>query len=198
MDEVAKLLDTISNGFIEAWHVTLVSLLGHVVVLLALIDARLENAALLLLGFALLDALDGAIARLHKTASPQGMLLDSTTDRMKETLVFGGLAYYFADLGDPLASLYTVLALGMSISVSYVKAKGEAALAEQQSAARTKKDINREFEDGVFGYEIRTVVLIVALLIGQPLAGVGIVLGGSLLTFLTRFNAITSRLNDKD
>ena len=198
MDEVAKLLDFISNGFIEAWHITILSVIGHVVAMLALVDGRLGNAALLIAGFALLDALDGAVARFQKTSSMRGMLLDSTTDRIKETLIYGGLAYYFAEINEPLGSLYAVLALGMSMSVSYVKAKGESVLATLPKDKHKKQDLNREFEDGIFGYEVRMFIIVVALAIGEPLWGVLIVLGGATMTYVTRFNSVSERIHDKD
>lgn len=198
MFEVAKLLDMISNGFIEAWHVTLVSFVGHIVVLLALVDGRLGNAALLITGFGLLDALDGAVAKLHKTANLKGMLLDSTSDRFKEALVFAGLAYYFSSNGQSVEVLYTVLALGMSFLVSYIRSKGEVALAVRRTQADSMKDINREIEDGIFGYEVRTFIIIVALAIGQPFWGVVAVLAGATFTALRRFNAILKRLEPKN
>ncbi len=199
MDEVAKLLDSISNGFIEPWHITLVSLVGHVVILFALAEGMFTEAALLIAGFGLMDALDGAVARFQGTASLSGMLLDSTTDRIKEALIFAGLAFWFAENDQSLGALYAVLALGMSVSVSYVKAKGEVALLESADKTNRKKsDVNREFEDGIFGYEVRMFVLIVSLLLSEPMWGVGAVLLGSTLTFMTRFNSIVNRLHDKN
>ncbi len=197
MDEVAKLLDFVSNGFIEAWHISMLSLLGHVVILFALTEDMLIEAGILLIGFGLLDALDGAVARHQGTTGFKGMLLDSTTDRIKESLLYAGIAYWFANHGDPLGALYATLALGLSISVSYVKAKGEVALAEA-NAKRKKADINREFEDGIFGYEVRMFVLIVAFFTGQLLWGVLVVAIGSMATYLIRFSSILARLNDKD
>ena len=199
MYELAKLLDMLTNGFIRPWHVTLVSLLGHVIVLLALTEGLFMEAAVLLAGFGLLDALDGAIARYQGSESPQGMLLDATTDRLKETLVFAGLAYYFVVEAQPIGALYAVLALGMSISVSYVKAKGEVALLQRSLDKNSKaiNNINRELEFGIFGYEIRMLVLVVAFALSQPYYGVLVVAGGATLTFLLRFEEIVRRLNGK-
>lgn len=194
MFELAKLLDMLTNGFIRAWHVTALSLVGHVFVLLAFTEGLLVDGAILLAGFALLDALDGAIARYQGTESTAGMLLDASTDRLKEMLVFAGLAYYFAVQSEPVGVLYAVLALGFSFAVSYIKAKGEATLMRQTQSQKTRANINREFETGIFGYEVRMAVLVVALLASQPLLGCMLVVIGSVLTFMARFNDIVHRL----
>lgn len=197
MYEVAKLLDALTGGFIRPWHVTLLSLAGHILIMLALAEGLFGNSAILLIGFGLMDALDGAVAKFQGRASLNGMLLDSTTDRLKEMLIFAGLAFYFADSGDPVGALYSVLALGFSFSVSYVRAKGEAAMLEHK-LTRKKSDFNREFEDGIFGYEVRMAILVVALAFGEPLYGVLAVAAGALTTFIRRFGSVSKRLNDQD
>ena len=198
MYEVAKLLDLLTNGFIRAWHITLLSLLGHGVILLALVEADFINAAILLIGFGLMDALDALLARYQGTESLIGMLLDSTTDRLKETLIYAGLAYYFVIVNQPLGALYSLVALGLSISVSYIKAKGEVALLEQaQAGGKRVKNINRQLEVGIFGYEVRMLVLAVSFAVSQPYYGVIAVAAGSLLTLLIRSDEITKRINDK-
>jgi CDP-diacylglycerol--glycerol-3-phosphate 3-phosphatidyltransferase len=189
MFELAKILDQLTNGMIRPNHVTIISLLGHVILMLALIQGRFPEAAILLLGFGLLDSLDGAIAKYQHSESANGMLLDASTDRIKEALIYAGLAYYFAELTDPIGSLYTVLALGASFAVSYVKSKGEVAMLESPSK-QTKKSINREFEFGIFGYEIRMFVLFIGFLAGEPFIAVLLVTAGASLTFIERYITI--------
>ncbi|SEG67246.1 CDP-alcohol phosphatidyltransferase [Nonomuraea solani] len=55
---------------------------------------RLAGAALLLLSFAL-DCLDGQLARYTRTFSPLGAWADGMADRLKEFLVYIGLAFGF-------------------------------------------------------------------------------------------------------
>jgi phosphatidylglycerophosphate synthase len=197
MYELAKLLDYITNGFIRAWHVTLISLVGHIFVMLAITEGLFVDAAILLIGFGLMDALDGAVAKYQGNASTTGMLLDSTTDRLKEMLIYAGFAYYFATLNDELGALYAVIALGISMSVSYVKSKGEVALLSEAKKTK-KKDINRELESGLFGYEVRMFILVIALFANEPFIGILVVTAGAILTFMTRFHDVVSRLNDKN
>ena len=92
-----------------------------------------------------------------------------------------------------------MVALGASFAVSYVKAKGEAALPEQEKQSKEKRtsDTNLEFQSGVFGYEVRMVILFVALLADAPAIGVLLVASGALSTFIIRFGDISRRLDGK-
>lgn len=68
---------------------------------------------------ALVDALDGAVARAAGRESRRGEFLDSVTDRLSDTAYYTALAY--AGLMPPLL----LIALGLSVSISYTRAKGE-------------------------------------------------------------------------
>ncbi len=74
---------------------------------------------------ALLDVLDGVMARLRGTASRFGALLDSTMDRLADGAIFGALAYWLGTTGRrwPAAAALGCLVLGQL--VSYVKARAE-------------------------------------------------------------------------
>ena len=52
-------------------------------------------------------------------------------------------------------------------------------------------------EVGIFGYEVRMLVLAVSFAVSQPYYGVIAVAAGSLLTLLIRSDEITKRINDK-
>jgi CDP-diacylglycerol--glycerol-3-phosphate 3-phosphatidyltransferase len=71
---------------------------------------------------AIMDPIDGTVARLSGKASRFGALFDSTFDRYSEFFVFFGLMFYFRG-GRML--LVVMLALMGSIMVSYVKARAE-------------------------------------------------------------------------
>ncbi len=73
---------------------------------------------------ALLDVLDGAVARLGGTASPAGAILDSTLDRYAEFLFFGGLLVCWCD--DIGLQLLAFTAVAGSVLVTYSTAKAEA------------------------------------------------------------------------
>ena len=147
----AVFLDKISGGRITPNMVTLVSLLGHFIVVWALWQWHPLMAALLLAFFGILDTLDGALARVQKTTSTVGMFYDSTSDRVKEVLVYVGLiqwvAHYYSPTNfvDKYAFALVVAVCGLSIVVSYIRARGEAVLL----SSGQKLEANKVFTDGI-------------------------------------------------
>lgn len=84
----------------------------------------LGGAVLLALGSAL-DAVDGGIARLRRSESRSGAVLDSVADRIGELLVLGSVLV--SEIGSRYdLMLYLIpLAMGGSFLVSYVRARAE-------------------------------------------------------------------------
>ncbi len=103
---------------------TLIGLLVTVAGAVIIATGRLQlGAAVALVGSAL-DGLDGSVARAAGTASSRGALLDAVADRMGEVAIFAGLVATFS--GETRILLLTVLALGGSMLVPYLRAKAEA------------------------------------------------------------------------
>jgi archaetidylinositol phosphate synthase len=73
---------------------------------------------LLLSGF--FDIVDGSVARITRQISKKGAFLDSVFDKVAEVAIFGGIA--FGQLAD---SFWCLIALGMSLLVSYTRARAE-------------------------------------------------------------------------
>jgi archaetidylinositol phosphate synthase len=67
------------------------------------------------------DVLDGAVARATGTTSQRGAFLDSTLDRVSEIVVFLGIL-----VGGYTSPFLVLLALSLSLMVSYTRAKGDA------------------------------------------------------------------------
>jgi len=80
------------------------------------------GATIVFLG-ALLDGLDGAVARASGSVTSRGAFLDSAFDRIGEIAAFAGLAVWFAD--DKRVLLLTVLAVGGAMLVPYIRARAE-------------------------------------------------------------------------
>ena len=165
MHSFAQLLDKITKSKLTPNTVTLIGLFAHIPIAYLIATNSYILAAILLIIFGLFDTLDGELARLQHRSSDKGMLLDATTDRMKEVFLYTGAAYSLVFSAHPATAVLAVVALGASLCVSYVKAKGEAAV-----AARSKKIehhvLNRMFADGFLTFEVRMVVLILGLLTG--------------------------------
>ncbi|MFQ5941502.1 MAG: CDP-alcohol phosphatidyltransferase family protein, partial [Nitrososphaerales archaeon] len=73
---------------------------------------------LLMSGF--FDIVDGSVARATKKISHKGAFLDSTFDKIAEIAIFLGILY--GGLGD---GIIVLLALGLSLLVSYARARAE-------------------------------------------------------------------------
>jgi phosphatidylglycerophosphate synthase len=164
MRRIARTLHHISHGHITPNGVTLFALAAHVPAAWLIATGNFYWAAAAVTVFGLMDALDGELARLQGKASNMGMLLDATTDRLKETILYSGAAFYLAYSDQPGAALWAVAACGFSVAVSYVKAKGELAVTGN---GMTPNEINRLFQDGLLRYEVRMALLIFGLLINQ-------------------------------
>ena len=79
-----------------------------------------SSADLLLLIGGFFDIVDGSVARKTKQLSQKGSFLDSTGDRISESVIFIGIAV--GNLAEPI---WCMVALSLSLLVSYVRAKAE-------------------------------------------------------------------------
>lgn len=72
-----------------------------------------------------LDALDGAVAKVTGQVSAFGAFLDSTLDRVSEGLMLGGMGLLFSRQGHLIATGACFVALACSYLVSYTRARAE-------------------------------------------------------------------------
>jgi len=195
MHMLARGLNTVSGGRLSPNSITITGLLAHIPIAFLIASSHPLWAALLLVIFGLFDTLDGELARQQHRDNAAGMLLDASTDRMKEVMLYAGAAYYFVATGHPYGSVWAVIALGASLCVSYVKAKGETAIAKSGLSA---SEVNQLFADGLMRFEVRMALLVLGLLTGWLLAAVVVIAILSIVTALQRLFLITNRLaNDK-
>ena len=122
IDPVAKSL--IRIGF-SASAVTLIGLLLVVVGSVIFALGHPVTGAIFIGVGSLVDGIDGTVARLTGTASERGAFLDTVSDRIGELAMFGGVAWFVAD--DATLVLLTVIAIGNSMLIPYIRAKAEAA-----------------------------------------------------------------------
>ncbi|WP_058233872.1 phosphatidylinositol phosphate synthase [Devriesea agamarum] len=80
---------------------------------------------------ALIDSIDGLIARLTGTSSSWGAFLDSTLDRIGDAAVFGSLCLHFLVLAEPSGlvevaiGVLALIALVAGMVTSYAKARAQ-------------------------------------------------------------------------
>ena len=147
------------------------TLIGLVFAFLAFIYYAGGNqsfASLLVILSGFFDVLDGAVARATGKTTDSGAFLDSTLDRVSELLIFVGIL-----LGNYISPLFVLLALALSLLVSYTRAKGDALGVNLAGI-------------GVGERSERLVVLIVTSFLGIVGLGVLIVALLALLTFVER------------
>ncbi len=93
--------------------------------------ALLATGYLLIGGFilwaaAMLDMVDGTLARISESESKFGAFLDSTLDRYSESITFLGLAVYYANQNNAQTPLLLIFfTLVGSWAVSYTRARAE-------------------------------------------------------------------------
>jgi len=124
---------------------------------------------LLLIVAGVCDALDGQLARRTGKTSRFGAFLDSTIDRIDETVVLAGIAAFFlrpeaaAVLGTgrgPALAVAVVIALAGSLITSYARARAEG--------------LGLECKVGAFERPERVVVTVLGLLLGTRALAVAI------------------------
>lgn len=193
MRVIARGLNTATHGKLTPNAVTIIGTAMHIPIALLIATNSFLWAALLLLIFGLFDTLDGELARLQNRSSVKGMLLDASTDRFKEAMLYTGIAYVLATGPHPAYAAFAAAAVGASISVSYVKAKGEAAVASSNKEI-PHHVLNRMFADGVLTFEIRMFVLLVGLVTGFLALATAVIAVGAAYTALQRLIRISSKL----
>ena len=137
-----------------------------------LADGRLFLGGVVMLAGAALDMFDGAVARLSGKASTFGAFFDSVMDRLGEAVVLFGLAVHYMRGADATGVYLAFGALTASLMVSYLRARAEG--------------LSVPGDVGFLGRPERVVVLGVALLVGYPAWGLGIIAVVGALTVLQR------------
>ena len=110
---------------VTADHLTAVGLVMAVGTALAIGSGRLGLGLALLAASSLPDMLDGAVAKAAGTASPRGAFFDSVADRVTDSLVLGGVAWYLASTRGTRDAVLAMAVLAASLLVSYERAKAE-------------------------------------------------------------------------
>ena len=191
--KIAKIINRLSSGKITPNMITVSGVLLHLLVAWCIVANNLILAAILLIIFGLFDTLDGELARLQNTESISGGLLDATTDRFKEVILYTAIAIYFVNQHKLGYVGWAVMACGFSICVSYVKAKGEVAFL---SLNKNVSNINQKFKDGLLRFEVRMLILVIGLLVNQLAIAVVLIAILALYTSLNRLINVSSALKN--
>ena len=124
---IAPFLDPIAAGMaklrLTPTAVTLMGL-GATFVGAGFIANEMYKTGAIIAGIgAILDALDGPLARLQGTASIRGAFVDTMSDRLGEVAIWASLAFSVRD--DAMALMLCLFCLAFSLLTPYVRAKAE-------------------------------------------------------------------------
>jgi len=190
---IAHWLNSVSGGKLKPNTVTTVGVAMHLPIAILIAEHELLWAAVLLVFFGLFDTLDGELARIQHTASNRGMLYDAATDRIKEILLYSGIAYALTTSHQARWAFVAATACGASITVSFIKAKGEAALALQQNVT-DHHALNYHFKAGLAPFEVRMTILVLGLLSNQLLAATVLIAVLASVNIWSRLRMINEQL----
>ncbi|NKQ52800.1 CDP-alcohol phosphatidyltransferase family protein [Amycolatopsis sp. K13G38] len=129
---VSRALDPLGHALLRAGVtpnvITVLGTTGAIVCALAFFPAGLLLwGTFTVWGFAMLDLLDGAIARARGHGTPFGAALDATCDRLVDGALFCGIAWWcFVHEHNLRAAAATLVCLVLGQVISYVKARAEA------------------------------------------------------------------------
>jgi CDP-diacylglycerol--glycerol-3-phosphate 3-phosphatidyltransferase len=117
---------SLANAGVTPDLVTIVGTIGATAsALIFFTQGRFFTGTLLVWAFVMLDMVDGAVARAAGSTSPFGAVLDSSCDRIADSAVFGGLAWWFARNDHPQLLAASLLCLVLGSLTSYIKARAE-------------------------------------------------------------------------
>lgn len=196
MRQMAIVLNRLSGGTLTPNAVTFIGVIMHVPIALLIATQHNYWAAALLLVFGLFDTLDGELARLQKRETPSGVFLDSSTDRIKEIMVYTGAAYaIIASTHRPYLAVWAVAAVGSSLLTSYINAQGDSVMLRFYGA---KHAANKAFRGGLLPFEIRMFILLVGLLSNRLALAVAVITVGAAYTALSRLVRVFRKLTEAD
>lgn len=152
---------------------TLIGLGSAVAAAVLVGQGRFGWAAVALIAASVPDVLDGAVAKTTGTAGPRGAFFDSVVDRVADSLVLGGAAWFYTGREDPRLALLPLAVLALSLIVSYERAKAES--------------LGFDARGGLMERAERLVALIVALVFDILTPVLWVMLGLSALTAVQRF-----------
>jgi len=110
---------------ISADVLTATGLVSAAATAVAVATGHLHLAIVLLILTGLHDLLDGPVAKASGTSSVRGAFFDSVTDRVSDSLILGGIAWYLVSTHPGHLVLLPFAVLAVTSLVSYQRAKAE-------------------------------------------------------------------------
>ena len=167
---------------LSADHLTGLGLALAVPAAWAIGSGRIGLGLALLIVAAVPDLLDGPLAKATGRVSVRGAFFDSVADRVNDTMILGGFAWYLSDTHRGHLFMLPVAILGVSVLISYERAKAES--------------LGLSAKGGMMERAERIVVVCAALAFGFVMVPLlWLMLGLSSLTAAQRFVAVWKQAN---
>ena len=128
---------------------------------------------LLILMSGIMDIFDGAMARKMNLITDKGAFLDSTFDRLSESIILIGLIYFFSQENELNAVMLASASLVFSLLISYLRARLEG--------------LGYNSKSGFFTRPERVLVISLGLIFFSPTFTVAVLAITSLLGLVHRF-----------
>lgn len=119
------IVKVLANWGVHPHFVTITCLIGFIISSFFIIQEKFLIAGIILMFFAPLDAVDGALARFTNKVTSFGAFLDSVLDRYGEIFIFLSFTWYFISKGSISGIILSFLGITGSIMVSYTRARAE-------------------------------------------------------------------------
>ena len=116
---------TLTRTRITPDHLTVVGLVISIAAAVAIGAGYLRVGLLLVIAAALPDMLDGALAKASNVSSQRGAFFDSTIDRITDSFMLGGVAWYLGATRGGTAAVLPFAVMAASSLISYQRAKAE-------------------------------------------------------------------------
>ncbi|ACP38321.1 archaetidylinositol phosphate synthase [Saccharolobus islandicus] len=116
---IEPLAKTLAKFGVGANVITLLGLIFAIIYYFEIMRTNTALGIVFLVISAIMDGIDGEVARVSNTASPLGSFLDSTLDRIEDILYISAFIF----LG--FTSYLVAIAVGLSLTISYIRAKAE-------------------------------------------------------------------------
>jgi CDP-diacylglycerol--glycerol-3-phosphate 3-phosphatidyltransferase len=157
---------------ISANAITVLGCILNIGVAFVIAAGHLRLAGLLLIFAAGLDGIDGVLARQMGTTTKFGAFLDSVLDRVSESALLLGLAWWYMSQSGHAGQILAYITIAGSLMVSYVRARAEG--------------IGVDCKVGILTRVERTLLFIAGLLFGLTLPVLWILALGTTFTTAQR------------
>lgn len=106
-------------------HLTALGVVFAAAAAVAIARGSLRGGLALVVLAALPDLLDGALAKASNAASQRGAFFDSVVDRVTDSVLLGGVAWYLGETEGTRMAMLPVAVMAVSSLISYERAKAE-------------------------------------------------------------------------